>query len=94
MRAFLRLRHRFGLWLGHDARIVKKPPTPPNLVTRKASFSATADALSVSPAYVSKRVSVLEAEPGTRLLHREKLRAGRDRAYIRVAALRRSAPTQ
>jgi LysR family transcriptional regulator, transcriptional activator for dmlA len=39
-------------------------------VARQSSFSAAADALSASPAYVSKRVGVLEANLGTRLLHR------------------------
>jgi LysR family transcriptional regulator, transcriptional activator for dmlA len=40
-------------------------------VARKASFSAAAEELAVSPAYVSKRVGMLEADlGGARLLHR------------------------
>src|SRR5260370_17863577 len=39
-------------------------------VARKSSFSGAAEVLSVSAAYVSKRVSVLETDLGTRLLHR------------------------
>ncbi|WP_420993558.1 LysR substrate-binding domain-containing protein [Cupriavidus sp. 30B13] len=39
-------------------------------VARRASFSAAAEALSVSAAYVSKRIGVLEAGLGTRLLNR------------------------
>lgn len=39
-------------------------------VARKASFVAVADALGVSPAYVTKRVRVLEAQLGVRLLDR------------------------
>ncbi|WP_322050255.1 LysR substrate-binding domain-containing protein [Paraburkholderia bannensis] len=39
-------------------------------VARKSSFSAAALALDASAAYVSKRVGVLEASLGTRLLHR------------------------
>ncbi len=74
---------------------MKKTPNPaPNLddlrvfclVARKASFSAAADALSVSPAYVSKRVSVLEAELGTRLLHRSTRRVAITEAGERVYA--------
>lgn len=39
-------------------------------VVREASFSAAAQALGMSAAYVSKRVKVLEAQLGTRLLDR------------------------
>lgn len=39
-------------------------------VARLASFAAAAQALGVSPAYVSKRLRLLEAGLGTRLLHR------------------------
>ena len=40
------------------------------LVARKSSFCAAAQTLGASAAYVSKRVGVLEASLGTRLLHR------------------------
>lgn len=40
------------------------------LVARKASFVAAAEALGASPAYVSKRIRVLEQDLGARLLHR------------------------
>ncbi len=56
------------------------------IVARKASFSAAADTLSVSPAYVSKRVGVLEAELGTRLLHRSTRRVAITEAGERVYA--------
>ncbi|SAL24320.1 LysR substrate-binding domain-containing protein [Caballeronia telluris] len=74
---------------------MKKAPNPtPNLddlrvfclVARKASFSAAADALAVSAAYVSKRVSVLEADLGTRLLHRSTRRVAITEAGERVYA--------
>ncbi len=39
-------------------------------VVLKSSFAAAAQDLGASPAYVSKRVRVLEAQLGTRLLHR------------------------
>lgn len=39
-------------------------------VVRKNGFAAAADELGFSPAYVSKRMSILEATLGTRLLHR------------------------
>lgn len=56
-------------------RIVNKSPNLDDLrvfslVVRLASFSAAAEQLAVSPAYVSKRVAMLEAQLGTRLLHR------------------------
>jgi LysR family transcriptional activator of dmlA len=41
-----------------------------SVVARKASFSAAADELGVSPAYVTKRIRILEADLGTKLLHR------------------------
>jgi LysR family transcriptional activator of dmlA len=39
-------------------------------VARRASFVATAAELGVSPAYVSKRIAILEARLGVRLFHR------------------------
>jgi LysR family transcriptional regulator, transcriptional activator for dmlA len=55
------------------------------MVARKASFSSAAEELSVSPAYVSKRVAVLEADlGGTRLLHRSTRRVGVTEAGERV----------
>ena len=56
------------------------------MVARKASFSAAAEALSVSAAYVSKRVNVLEASLGTRLLHRSTRRVAITEAGERVYA--------
>ncbi|WP_310735043.1 LysR substrate-binding domain-containing protein [Azohydromonas aeria] len=41
-----------------------------SLVVRKSSFVAASDELGASPAYVSKRVRVLEETLGARLLHR------------------------
>jgi LysR family transcriptional activator of dmlA len=41
-----------------------------SVVARKASFSAAADELGVSPAYVTKRIRILETDLGTKLLHR------------------------
>ncbi|WP_028226308.1 LysR substrate-binding domain-containing protein [Paraburkholderia ferrariae] len=55
-------------------------------VARKSSFSAAAEALSVSAAYVSKRVGVLEASLGTRLLHRSTRRVAVTEAGERVYA--------
>ena len=55
-------------------------------VARKASFSAAADALSVSAAYVSKRVNMLEADLGTRLFHRSTRRVAITEAGERVYA--------
>lgn len=71
-----------------------KTPLSPNLddlrvfctVARKSSFSAAAEALSVSAAYVSKRVGVLEADLGTRLLHRSTRRVAITEAGERVYA--------
>ena len=39
-------------------------------VIRKSGFAAAADELGLSPAYVSKRIRLLEVALGTRLLHR------------------------
>ncbi|WP_322010754.1 LysR substrate-binding domain-containing protein [Paraburkholderia sp. J12] len=56
------------------------------IVAHKASFSAAAKAISASPAYVSKRVSVLEERLGTRLLHRSTRRVAMTEAGERVYA--------
>ena len=56
------------------------------VVVRNASFSAAAEALAVSPAYVSKRVGMLEAQLGTRLLHRSTRRVAITEAGERVYA--------
>ncbi|MCX5543178.1 LysR substrate-binding domain-containing protein [Paraburkholderia sp. CNPSo 3076] len=53
-------------------------------VARKSSFSAAADALCASAAYVSKRVGILEARLGTRLLHRSTRRVAMTAAGERV----------
>jgi len=55
--------------------IVHKMPAPDDLrvfitVVRKSSFAAAAQALEASPAYVSKRLRLLEEELGVKLLHR------------------------
>jgi LysR family transcriptional activator of dmlA len=55
-------------------------------VARKASFSAAAEALSVSAAYVSKRVNMLETDLGTRLFHRSTRRVAITEAGERVFA--------
>jgi LysR family transcriptional activator of dmlA len=55
-------------------------------VARKSSFSGAAEVLSVSAAYVSKRVSVLETDLGTRLLHRSTRRVAITEAGERVYA--------
>jgi LysR family transcriptional activator of dmlA len=39
-------------------------------VIRKSGFAAAADELGLSPAYISKRIQILESTLGTRLLHR------------------------
>ncbi|EGC98617.1 LysR family transcriptional regulator, partial [Burkholderia sp. TJI49] len=57
-----------------------------SLVVRFASFSAAAEQLAVSPAYVSKRVAMLEAQLGTRLLHRSTRRVTVTEAGERVYA--------
>ena len=55
-------------------------------VARHASFSATAELLGVSPAFVSKRVAMLEADLGTRLLHRSTRRVTITEAGAQVFA--------
>ncbi|QGZ66705.1 LysR substrate-binding domain-containing protein [Paraburkholderia acidisoli] len=55
-------------------------------VAREASFSAAAQAMAVSPAYVSKRVGVLETRLGARLLHRSTRRVTLTSAGQRVLA--------
>ena len=55
-------------------------------VARKSSFCAAAETLSASAAYVSKRVGVLEANLGTRLLHRSTRRVATTAAGERVLA--------
>ncbi|WEY38094.1 LysR substrate-binding domain-containing protein [Paraburkholderia sp. SUR17] len=55
-------------------------------VARHAGFSAAAAELAMSPAFVSKRVAVLEAELGTRLLHRSTRRVALTEAGERVLA--------
>ncbi|CAN0627689.1 DNA-binding transcriptional regulator DmlR [Burkholderia multivorans] len=55
-------------------------------VVRLTSFSAAAEQLAVSPAYVSKRVALLEAQLGTRLLHRSTRRVSVTEAGERVFA--------
>ncbi|PLZ00758.1 LysR family transcriptional regulator [Burkholderia sp. WAC0059] len=70
------------------------PSRPPSLddlrvfcaVARQSSFRAAAEALSMSAAYVSKRVSMLEADLGTRLLHRSTRRVAVTDAGERVYA--------
>lgn len=57
------------------SQIVQKMPSPEDLsvfitVVRKASFGAAAAALNASPAFVSKRIRLLEQELGVQLLHR------------------------
>ena len=39
-------------------------------VVRKGGFAAAAEELGLSPAYVSKRIQILETTLGSRLLHR------------------------
>jgi LysR family transcriptional activator of dmlA len=63
---------------GGDSSGAARPQPPPatedlrvfSVVARKASFSAAADELGVSPAYVTKRIRILESNLGTKLLHR------------------------
>jgi LysR family transcriptional activator of dmlA len=55
-------------------------------VARKSSFSGAAEALGASAAYVSKRIGVLEADLGTRLLHRSTRRVAITAAGERVLA--------
>ena len=61
-------------WL-YDSRIVKLNVQLDDLqvfcmAARKASFAATATELGMSPAFVSKRIAVLEASLGVKLFHR------------------------
>ena len=56
---------------------MNNPPSPAHedlrvlvAVVRQTSFVAAADALGASPAYVSKRIRILEGQLGVRLLHR------------------------
>lgn len=72
-------------------RIVNNSPNLDDLrvfsvVVRLASFSAAAEQLAVSPAYVSKRVALLEKQLGTRLLHRSTRRVAVTEAGERVYA--------
>ncbi|NIF90163.1 MULTISPECIES: LysR substrate-binding domain-containing protein [unclassified Burkholderia] len=57
-----------------------------SIVVRVASFSAAAEQLGVSPAYVSKRVALLEGQLGTRLLHRSTRRVAVTDSGERVLA--------
>ncbi|WDD91035.1 LysR substrate-binding domain-containing protein [Burkholderia sp. FERM BP-3421] len=57
-----------------------------SVVVRLASFSAAAEQLGVSPAYVSKRIALLETQLGTRLLHRSTRRVAVTDAGERVYA--------
>ena len=59
----------------NNAPALNKAPLAEDLkvflsVVRKASFAGTAEELGVSPAYVSKRIRVLEQDLGAKLLHR------------------------
>ncbi|KJK26265.1 LysR family transcriptional regulator [Burkholderiaceae bacterium 16] len=56
-------------------------------VARKSSFSAAAEALGVSPAYISKRVHVLEAALAVKLFHRTTRRVVVSEEGERVYAL-------
>ncbi len=59
-------------------------------VIRKNGFGNAAEALGFSPAYVSKRISVLEAALGAKLLHRTTRRVALtdDGERVRVFATR------
>ena len=62
------------LWF-HYLQIVNKQPSPEDLrvftvVARKSGFAAAADELGLSPAYVSKRIRLLEQDLQVKLLHR------------------------
>lgn len=64
-----------GLPWFHCSRFVHKIPPTDDLrvfctVVRKAGFAAAAQELAASPAYVSKRIRLLERELGVPLLHR------------------------
>jgi len=63
-----------ALW-SHCLQIVHKAPSPDDLrvfavVVRKASFAEAARELGVSPAFVSKRIRLLEEDLSVKLLHR------------------------
>ncbi|WP_454565960.1 LysR substrate-binding domain-containing protein [Pseudomonas sp. AIG] len=53
-------------------------------VIRKNGFAAAADELGLSPAYVSKRIQILESTLGTRLLHRTSRRVALTEDGVRV----------
>jgi LysR family transcriptional activator of dmlA len=53
-------------------------------VIRKNGFAAAADELGLSPAYVSKRIQILESTLGTRLLHRTSRRVSLTEDGVRV----------
>ncbi|GAA4341886.1 LysR family transcriptional regulator [Pigmentiphaga soli] len=68
---------------------MQKFPANPDLqvfitVVRKGGFAAAAEELGVSPAYISKRVRLLEQELGTPLLHRTTRRVAVTEAGERV----------
>lgn len=61
--------------MSQDNTICREHPLPKDLnvfltVVRKQSFAAAAEELGQSPAYVSKRIRILEATLKTQLLHR------------------------
>ncbi|SDS68158.1 LysR family transcriptional regulator, transcriptional activator for dmlA [Pseudomonas sp. Z003-0.4C(8344-21)] len=60
---FAMSRNKDALPLPEDLRVLLT-------VIRKNGFAAAADELGLSPAYVSKRIQILESTLGTRLLHR------------------------
>lgn len=67
--------HRIRAFFAYCLHIVNKMPALDDLrvfitVVRKASFAAAARELDASPAYVSKRLRLLEEELGVKLLHR------------------------
>ncbi len=55
--------------LAHDPKERHRAPARRPSI-RKAGFAAAADELGLSPAYVSKRIQILETTLATRLLHR------------------------
>ncbi|MBF8781999.1 LysR family transcriptional regulator [Pseudomonas fulva] len=67
----------------------EESPLPEDLrvfltVARKSSFAAAAEELQQSPAYVSKRIKILEEAVGTRLLHRSTRRMALTDAGVRA----------
>ncbi|EJN40364.1 transcriptional regulator [Pseudomonas sp. GM84] len=67
----------------------EESPLPDDLrvfltVVRKGSFAGAAQALDQSPAYVSKRIKILEDTLGTRLLHRTTRRIALTDAGVRA----------